>query len=38
MKTTQWELLQKIGFVRVSGTQQEKQAAELLREAVEACG
>ena len=28
MKTTQWELLQKIGFVRVSGTQQEKQAAD----------
>lgn len=38
MSTNQWELLQKIGFVRVSGSAEEKQAAEILREEVEARG
>ena len=37
MSTNQWELLQKIGFVRVSGSAEEKQAAEILREEVEMC-
>ena len=38
MSTTQWELLQKIGFVRVSGTAEEKRAAEILRDEIEERG
>lgn len=34
----QWELLKQIGFVRVSGTPEERKAAEILRDTIEAIG
>lgn len=34
----EWELLKKIGFVRMGGTEEEKKAAEILKEEVESIG
>ncbi|NMA16134.1 MAG: Zn-dependent exopeptidase M28 [Erysipelotrichia bacterium] len=34
----QWDLLKKIGFTRIGGSKEERQAAEILKQTVEAAG